>query len=266
MRLHALLVMTLVGTGMVLACSDDDSGDGSPGGAGGTGGSAGTTGMAGNAGTGGSSGSTSGAGGATTTPPVPAIPALPPGSPTVACGTQIDGVLETSDGSQTGRHARVVPVSACGMTKGFPSTGPDATGPHLFDVYRFSNPTATPTCFNFTLSYGAGGVVGDAGADAGDAGTESGLDASAGTAADAGDAGDAAAPPPGVPLKYLTAYSTFYPTDLAQAYLGDVGATLTSPQSMGITVPANGTIDVVVYAIDPAPDGVGAYTLNCSAP
>jgi hypothetical protein len=227
------------------------------------GGSAGTTGMAGNAGTGGSGGSTSGAGGTTTTPPVPATPALPPDAPTVACPTQINGSLETSDSSQTGRHARVAPVSACGMTKPFPSTGPDATGPHLYDVYRFSNPTATPTCFTFTLNYGGSGVVGDAGADAGDAGVETGLDASVGAATDAGDAGDAT---PATPAKYLTAYSTFYPTDLTQAYLGDVGATLIAPQTMGITVPANGTIDVVVYGIDPAPGGVGAYTLSCSAP
>ena len=52
----------------------------------------------------------------------------------------------------------------------------------------------------------------------------------------------------------------------SQAYLGDAGATLIAPQTMGITVPANGTIDVVVYGIDPAPGGIGAYTLSCSAP
>jgi len=266
-RLHPILVLTLVGAGMVAACSDDDSGGGGSAGtagAGGMGGSAGTAGGAGMAGSGGSTGGAGGSAGSTTT--VPPTPALPPGSPTVACGTQIDGSLESTDGSQTGRHSRVPPVSACGAAKGFPGTGADPSGPHLFDVYRFSNPTATPTCFTFTLTYGGVGVVGDAGTDAGDAG---GLDASVpvGPAADAGDAGDASAPPPpGTPARYLTAYSTFYPTDLSQAYLGDVGDTLTAPQTMGITVPANGTIDVVVYAIDAAPGGVGAYTLSCSAP
>jgi len=267
-RLHPVLVMALVGAGMVSACSDDDSGGGSgtQAGAAGMGGSAGSAGGAGMAGSGGSTGGAGGSAGSTTTPPVPPTPALPPGSPTVACGTPIDGSLEATDARQTGRHSRIAPVSACGATKGFPSTGADPSGPHLFDVYRFSNPTATPTCFTFTLTYAGASVVGDAGADAGDAG---GLDASVpvGTDADAGDAGDAgAAPPPGTPARYLTAYSTFYPTDLSQAYLGDVGDTLTAPQTMGITVPANGTIDVVVYAIDAARGGVGAYTLSCSAP
>jgi hypothetical protein len=62
----------------------------------------------------------------------------------------------------------------------------------------------------------------------------------------------------------LTAYGTFYPSDLGLEFLGDVGDTLVSPQSMGITVPAGETIDVVVYAVGNAPAGAGAYTLTCS--
>jgi hypothetical protein len=34
---------------------------------------------------------------------------------------------------------------------------------------------------------------------------------------------------------------------------------------MGITVPAGGTIDVVVYAVDVAPAGVGPYALSYTA-
>jgi len=52
--------------------------------------------------------------------------------------------------------------------------------------------------------------------------------------------------------------------DLSVGYLGDVGDVLTSPQTMGVTVPAGGTIDVVVYAIDVGPAGVGSYALSCS--
>jgi hypothetical protein len=57
---------------------------------------------------------------------------------------------------------------------------------------------------------------------------------------------------------------TFFPTSIELEYRGDVGDVLTSPQAMGITVPAGDTIDVVVYAIDVAPAGVGSYTLSCS--
>jgi hypothetical protein len=172
----------------------------------------------------------------------------------------IDGSLDTSDRTQTGRYSRIAPVAACGMTKGNPGLGADPSNPHLYDVYRFANPSAAAVCFNFTLSYGATGVVNpglDAGVDAAapDAGAE---DAGTDAGADAGVVVNA-----GI-QRYLTAYSTFFPTDLTQAYLGDVGDVLNSPQGMGITVPAGGTIDVVVYAIDIAPAGVGSYSLSCS--
>jgi hypothetical protein len=52
--------------------------------------------------------------------------------------------------------------------------------------------------------------------------------------------------------------------DLFTGYLRDVGDEMISPQTMGITVPAGRTIDVVVYAIDVAPAGIGSYTLSCS--
>ena len=113
------------------------------------------------------------------------------------------------------------------------------------------------------MTYGEIALV-DAGVDAGstdaDASTESTADG--GALLDGGAVTPPVGPPP--PPKYMTAYGTFYPTDLTLEYLGDVGDRLTSPQSMGITVPAGETIDVVVYAVENSPAGVGAYTLSCS--
>lgn len=80
--------------------------------------------------------------------------------------------------------------------------------------------------------------------------------------APATDAGDT--PAVTAPAKYLTAYGTFYPSNLSLEYLGDVGDALTSPQAMGITVPAGETIDVVVYAVVIGPAGAGPYALSCS--
>lgn len=262
--------MTMVAVGAVAACSDDDGGDGVPAaggggraGAAGAGGIGGAAGAGGAAGRGGSSGAASGSGGTMSIPVPPPTPALPADAPTVACPTAIDGSLDGADRSQTGRHSRIAPVAACGAAKGSPGTAADPSNPHLYDVYRFSNPSNAAVCFNFTLTYGGVGVV-DAGADAGaDAsipdGVPSGLDAGA----DAGDAGDAPAVTP-EPAKYMTAYGTFFPTSIELEYRGDVGDVLTSPQAMGITVPAGDTIDVVVYAVDVAPAGVGSYTLSCS--
>jgi hypothetical protein len=160
-------------------------------------------------------------------------------------------------------------------------TGPDSINPHLYDVYRFVNPTAAAVCFTFTLTSGTiavadGGPDGLSGADGGGdvpVGHESdgavdagGSDGTTSTDAGADAAGPDAVPDGGMvvgPPRYLTAYSTFYPANLATGYLGDVGDKFTSPQSMGITVPAGGSIDVVVYAVDVAPGGLGAYTLSC---
>jgi hypothetical protein len=254
MRHHAVLVLTMVAVGAACACSDDSGGGGNAAGTGGAAGMGGGAGMGGAGGTSGSAGSTNGGGAAGA--PVPPTPALPPGSATVPCPTQISGSLDTSDGSQTGRHSRIAPISACGATKGYPGNAADPSNPHLFDVYRFANPTAAAVCFNFTLTDSSGAEAAlDAGADSGlDAGAEGGLDAAAADAAVVSAA----------PQKYLTAYSTFYPTDLSLGFLGDVGDKLDAPQAMGITVPAGGTIDVVVYATNVAPAGVGSYGLSCS--
>jgi hypothetical protein len=257
MKHPLILVLTMMGAALSLACSDDSDGSGPNGGAGGSGG--GTSGGAGgSAGNGGGAGSTSNAGAAGS--PAPPTPALPEGAPTVACPTVINGALSADDPRQVGRHSRIAPISECGATKGYPGNAADPTGPHLFDVYRFINPGASAACFTFTLSYGdAGPVVADAGADAG-------ADASVPVVQDAGlDAGGAGgAPAAPAPPKYLTAHGIFYPTDLGRAHLGDVGDSLVSPHTMGITVPAGETIDVVVYAVDTAPAGVGSYTLSCA--
>jgi hypothetical protein len=173
----------------------------------------------------------------------PGGPALLPDAATVTCPSSIGDSLGSSDGTQTGRISRVPPNSACGTTKGFPTTNADPTNPHIYRAYRFANTTAAPSCYTFVLTYGA----------------TSSLDA--GMSADASMLNDASV----APAKYMTAYSTFYPADLAAGYLGDVGAQLISPQTMGITVPAGGTIDVVVHAVDVAPAGLGPYTLSCTA-
>jgi hypothetical protein len=47
-------------------------------------------------------------------------------------------------------------------------------------------------------------------------------------------------------------------------FLGDTGDRLVSPHAMGITAPADGTIDVVAYAVEVAPAGAGSYALSCS--
>jgi hypothetical protein len=142
---------------------------------------------------------------------------------TLTCPTTIAGVLDTTDSTQTGRVSRIPPAAACGAPKPFPSNAADPTNPHLFDVYRFVNPSSDDVCFNFTLTYdGSGGL-----------------------------------------LRYLTAYISYDPANIDVGYLGDVGVVLTSPQTMGITVPAASSIDVVVFAIDVAPSGVGPYTLSC---
>jgi hypothetical protein len=220
---------------LLLDASAPPNPDPASGGNAGMGGTAGAGGSAGNGG-GGASGSTS-------------TPALPAGAATVSCNTTFNGSLDATDPSQRGRHSRIVPISACGVTKRYPGNSADPSNPHLFDVYRFANPTAAAVCFSFTLSYGA----------AADAGAGNALDVSAGDTA----GGDAAAPAAG-PARYLTAYTTFYPTDISMTYLGDVGDKLVSPQTLGITVPANETIDVVVYAVDVLPGGVGPYTLSCA--
>jgi hypothetical protein len=174
---------------------------------------------------------------------------LPPDAATVTCPTTIVDALHSTDATQTGRLTRIAPVSACGMTKAFPSTAADPSNPHFYRAYRFANTSGVSSCFNFTLTTGA----------------PSSADASTGDASidDASTPPDASGPPP--PQTILAAYATFVPTDLSSGYLGDMGAVLLSPQTMAITVPAAGTIDVVVSAVDVAPAGAGPYTLSCSA-
>ncbi len=68
---------------------------------------------------------------------------------------------------------------------------------------------------------------------------------------------------PGAQL-YAAAYTYFDPTNLASGYLGDVGDALSSPQTMGISVAAGATIEVVVYAIANGTAAAGSYTLSCA--
>ena len=74
-------------------------------------------------------------------------------SASLPCPTTINGSLDGNDPLQTGRHSRVGPTSTCGMTKPSTASSSDPINPHLYDLYRFSNPSASAACFNFTLTY-----------------------------------------------------------------------------------------------------------------
>jgi hypothetical protein len=63
---------------------------------------------------------------------------------------------------------------------------------------------------------------------------------------------------------YAAAYSAFNPINIVTSYLGDVGSATASPQTMGISVNAGATVDVVVYAIAMGTATAGSYTLSCS--
>lgn len=141
--------------------------------------------------------------------------------PPLTCPTTIEGSLDSSDPVQTGRHSRIAPTSTCQRVKEAPGTGPDRGNPHLYDLYRFQNPSDSTACFTFTLTYSGAQL-------------------------------------------YATAYSHFNPDDINADYLGDVGAALDSPQTMGISVPGKTTIELVVYAIAVGTDPAGSYTLTCS--
>lgn len=197
-------------------------------------------------------------------------PALPPDAGTVTCPITINDVISPSDEVQTGRDSRFGPATTCLVAQPFPGTTSDPNQPHLFQIYRFANTTAASSCMTFTLYYDEAGAPSPAN-DAGDADASTQRDAGgsdASTQADAGEAGastqnDGDAGPAG-PL-YMSAYSTFYPANLsAGGYLGNTGGDLYPPQSMSITVPAGGTIDVEVVAVDVAPNGGGTFTLTCT--
>jgi len=72
---------------------------------------------------------------------------------TFPCPTTINGSLDDHDLVQIGRHSRLAPASTCGTSKAFPGNSADAVNTHLYDVFRFHNPSAFSVCFNFTLTY-----------------------------------------------------------------------------------------------------------------
>lgn len=172
-------------------------------------------------------------------------PALLPDAATLPCPTTIDDAISSSDGQEIGRLSRFGAGAACGMVPQFPGTASDPTNPHLYRAYRFANATTARSCFTFTLN---GATASD-----GDASTDS----------EASVAPDASTPP--TPLSYMSAYSTFYPDDIASGFLGYTGGVINPPQTMSIAVPAGATIDVVVLAVDVAPAGAGPFTLSCTA-
>jgi len=83
--------------------------------------------------------------------PADTWPDLPAG--TLTCPATISGSLDSSDKVQSGRLSRIAPVSTCGIGKQYPTNAADPTNPHLYDVHHFFNPTSSPVCFNFALTY-----------------------------------------------------------------------------------------------------------------
>jgi hypothetical protein len=83
--------------------------------------------------------------------PADTWPDIPAG--TLTCPATISGSLDSSDQVQSGRLSRIAPVSTCGIGKQYPTKDADPTNPHLYDVYHFINPTGSPVCFNFALTY-----------------------------------------------------------------------------------------------------------------
>lgn len=189
-------------------------------------------------------------------------PALLPDAASFTCPTTIDDALSSSSGQQTGRLSRAGLATTCAITQPFPGTGADPTNPHLYQAYRFANTTAAASCFTFTLTYGATPPDADAQPE-NDASVapDGSIQNDAGVSLEASAPNDAAPAPP----RIMSAYSTFYPDNLATGYLGFTGSALTSPLMMSITVPAGETIDVVVQAVDEAPAGTGPFTLSCAA-
>ena len=149
----------------------------------GTGGGAGRGGTTGAAGTGGTTGAAGTTGVAGTGVPSGAGGWTDAGSGPFNCPTVIRGILESGDPTQTGRESRIPPAGLCGSVKGYPGNAADPGNPHLYDVYRFANPSGVSACFTFTLNYD-GATTGQ---------------------------------------RYLTAYTNYIPSDIGAGYLGDVG-------------------------------------------
>ena len=136
----------------------------------------------------------------------------------ITCPTMIDGALRDNRSDADGTGK---PRHTSGLLRGTQGLSRQRSGPGRTRTSSMSTASSTrrafPTCFSFTLTYDA----------------TTGLQ------------------------RYVAAYSSYDPTNIGGGYLGDVGAVLTSPQTMGITVPAGGTIDVVVFAIESRPAGWG---------
>jgi hypothetical protein len=215
-------------------------------------------------------------------PPVdsaPPTPALLPDAGTFTCPTTIVDSISSTDGTQIGRNNRDPPTTACNTTEPYPGNAADPDMAHFYLAYRFFNPDSSASCVTFTLNYGP--TVQDD-VDAGDASTQDastqndGGNRDASTQNDAGASASSASSSSGVvddgPSRYVSAYSTFYPTNIPLGFLGyacvgySQGPT-NPPMAMSVTIPAGGTVDVVVTAVDPAPNGPGPYpfSLSCTA-
>lgn len=217
-------------------------------------------------------------------------PALLPDAGTYSCPTIIYDALTASDPTEVGRFSRGTTPSVCTITQANPTTTADQTGLHNYVVYRFANTSSAAACYTFTLLSGTlEPVQGASMPDASDAAAQDGASVPGDASTqedgslqdDASGSNDASTQTDaevldvdgGAFAMLMFAFATFYPTNLngpgflgytAQTgYLEDAGPTI--PYTMGITVPANSTIDVVVVDVDvQGAGGYGTFTLSCT--
>ena len=133
-------------------------------------------------------------------------------SPTVSVNKSdflFSGSLSTSDATQTGRINRLSTSSTCGAASVFPGTL-TTVGARFYDSYNVSNPRSVAICAKIGVKSNCGGNI--------------------------------------FSVTYL---NSFNPSNLATNYLGDSGESFSIPtaQFYEVTIPANGTIVVVVHAV-----------------
>ncbi len=136
-------------------------------------------------------------------------------SPTATCAPGggpivFNGSLATTDPTLATRMFRADPASTCAAPHVCP--GPSGTGPFYYDTYTFTNTTGASACVNINL------------------------DPMTCT---------------GTPFIHASAYlGAFDPTNVCTSnYLGDIGASPTTPKDFSVTVPAGGQVTLVVNAV-----------------
>jgi MYXO-CTERM domain-containing protein len=154
--------------------------------------------------------------------------ACTPGTPVA-----IPGSLDATDSTLQARLPRNVAggdaICPTPITRNVTAASFNDTAPHLYDVYHFVNP-GTAGCFTFSLNWTITN-----------------------------------------PALFAAAYTAFDPTNIKANYIADINrapgnaltpAQVNPPFSMGITIAAGASIDVVVSAVSTGSGASGAYTLS----